>query len=170
MPPTVTPIEPGLRSRSRVLKVPIPVVSDSPYPSRIVAPNASSKPFRTSTGSGDPPEMHRFKLETSWASRSGWLSNAEYIVGTPPKVVTWSRSMISSTFPGSKRGTSVIRPRALTVVFMIEFIPNTWNSGSVATTTESESASTRSRPTSEPQRRFLCVSAAPLGVPVVPEV
>ena len=92
------------------------------------------------------------------------------IVGTPPNVVALSRSMTSSTLPASKRGTSVMSPRASIVTFMIEFIPKTWNSGSVATVTSEESASTRSRPTSAAAVMLACVSTAPFGAPVVPEV
>ena len=71
---------------------------------------------------------------------------------------------------GSKRGTNVMRPRARKVVFMIEFMPKTWNSGSVATATDSGPASTKSRATSAPARRFAWVNVAPFGVPVVPDV
>ena len=53
---------------------------------------------------------------------------------------------------------------------MTEFMPNTWKSGSVASATVSGSASTRSRATSAPLDTFECVSVAPFGVPVVPEV
>ena len=114
--------------------------------------------------------MHSVSDETSKRSRSGWCSSAAYIVGTPPNVVARSRSMTFSTLPGSKRGTSVMRPRARTDTFMIEFMPKTWNSGSVATVTESGPASTRSRPTSAPAARFACASVAPFGEPVVPDV
>ena len=65
-------------------------------------------------------------------SRSGWCSSAVYMVGTPANVVTLSRWMISSALAGSKRGSSVSSPRARTETFITEFIPNTWNSGSVA--------------------------------------
>ena len=44
-------------------------------------------------------------------SRSGWWSIAWYIVGTPSKMVTLSRWMISSALPGSKRGI-IVRQRA----------------------------------------------------------
>ena len=37
------------------------------------------------------------------------------MVGTPMKTVTWSRSMISSAFAGSKRGISVSVPPARTI-------------------------------------------------------
>ena len=93
-----------------------------------------------------------------------------YIVGTPANVVTLSRSMSSSALPGSKRGSSVISPRARTATFITEFMPNTWNSGSVASATVSGPASTSSRAVSAPAARLACVSVAPFGVPVVPDV
>ena len=103
-------------------------------------------------------------------SRSGWCSSALNIVGTPPNVVARSRSMTSRTLPGSKRGTSVSSPPACTVTFMIELMPKTWNSGSVATVTVSGPASTWSQPTRAAAARLACVSVAPFGVPVVPDV
>ena len=93
-----------------------------------------------------------------------------YIVGTPANVVTLSRWMISSALAGSKRGSSVSSPRARTETFITEFIPNTWNSGSVASVTVSGPASTRSRAVSAPAARLEWVSVAPFGVPVVPDV
>jgi hypothetical protein len=59
-----------------------------------------------------------------------------YIVGPAPNTLTWSRSITSSTLAGSNRAPASAG-RARTVTFMIALIPNTWNSGSVATTTES---------------------------------
>ena len=53
---------------------------------------------------------------------------------------------------------------------MTEFMPKTWNSGSVARPTKSGPASTSSRAVAAPAARLACVSVAPLGVPVVPEV
>ena len=78
--------------------------------------------------------------------------------------------MISSALPGSKRGSMVIIPWQWTAMFITEFMPNTWNSGSVARPTESGPASTSSRAVSAPAARLECISVAPLGVPVVPEV
>jgi hypothetical protein len=55
-------------------------------------------------------------------------------------------------------------------MFITEVSPKTWNSGSVPRLTKSGPASTRSRATSAPVARLLCVSVAPFGVPVVPDV
>ena len=80
------------------------------------------------------------------------------------------RCLISRACVGSKRGSSVINPRASTVTFITEFIPNTWKSGSVARPTWSGPASTSSRASRAPVARLECISVAPFGVPVVPEV
>ncbi len=59
------PIEPGLRSRPGWLNDATGEVSDRPYPSSTVQPNASSNPRSTSTGKAAPPEMHIRSVETS---------------------------------------------------------------------------------------------------------
>ena len=63
------------------------------------APRPASPRRRTRTRAG-------VEASTSSRSRRGAASR-EYIVGTPSKTVTSSRSMISSALPGSKRGISV---------------------------------------------------------------
>src|SRR5256885_1411531 len=78
----------------------------------MIAPNASSNSRITSTGIADPPEMHMRSVDTSAPARSGWLSIAWYLVGTPPNSVTRPRAMISSPFAGSKPGASLRRPGA----------------------------------------------------------
>ena len=79
--------------------------------------------------------------------------------------------MISSALPGSKRGISVsIAPKA-TATFIAQVCPKAWNSGSAPRITSSSVTCTSVIPvTSALRRRFSCVSSAPLGVPVVPEV
>ena len=63
-----------------------------------------------STGIAAPPETHTSSEEASVSSACGWWSIAEYIVGTPSKTVTRSRSRTSSALPPSKRGISVRHP------------------------------------------------------------
>ena len=79
-------------------------VSDSPYPSSTRQPNASSKPFITSTGIAAPPEMHTRKAGKSLLSSPVWASNATYMVGTPARTVTPWRASNASASRGSKRG------------------------------------------------------------------
>ena len=59
--------------------------------------NAFSNAFITSTGIAEPPETQTRRLDgvgsSSWP---GALSIAWYIVGTPSRIVTLSRAMISS--------------------------------------------------------------------------
>ncbi len=92
------------------------------------------------------------------------------MVGTPAKVVARSRSMTSSTLSASKRGTRVIIARQMKVMFMIELSPKMWKSGNTARATPSGLASTSSMPVRAAATRFACVSSAPLGRPVVPDV
>ena len=69
------------------------------------------------------------RLDVSAASASGWLSIAAYIVGTPWKIVTWSRPTTSSAFAGSNRGIRVrVQPRR-TLVLSPQVRPKTWKSG-----------------------------------------
>ena len=93
-----------------------------------------------------------------------------YIVGTPWKIVALSRSMISSALSGSKRGSWVIIAPTATQAFIVQVWPKEWNSGSAPSATSS-SVTSPSRPASSAFfLRFECVSSAPLGLPVVPEV
>jgi hypothetical protein len=93
-----------------------------------------------------------------------------YIVGTPSKTVTRSRAMTSSTFAGSNRVTSdIVQPKRMQTLSWLDR-PKTWNSGS-ATTTMSSGSIPNTRPgVSAFISSWKCVSSAPLGVPVVPEV
>ncbi len=58
--------------------------------------------------------------------------------------------------PGSKRGMSVSSPRERRATFITEFMPKTWNSGSVATATPCSSARTRPRSASRRCRCSTC--------------
>ena len=92
-------------------------------------------------------------------------------VGTPSKIVTESRSMISSALPGSNLGSSVSVPPAVTVAFSPQVRPKTWNSGRQPIITSSGLLFSRVSAVSRALRaRPPWVSWAPLGVPVVPEV
>ena len=102
---------------------------------------------------------------------SGWCSIAAYIVGTPSNTLTWSRSMISSALPGSKRGISVSVPPPPIVAFSPHVWPNEWNSGSAPSVIASgPSVEQVARRPAQLRARFACVSSAPFGVPVVPDV
>ena len=70
------------------------------------------------------------RLETSYVvARPSTLQHRGYIVGTPSKTVTLSRSMISSAFAGSKRGISVRQAPAATAALSPQVCPKEWNSG-----------------------------------------
>jgi hypothetical protein len=57
------------------------------------------------------------------------------MVGTPWKTVHLSRSIVASTTPASKRGTSDIAQPNRTQMLMMLDRPNTWNSSSTVSTT-----------------------------------
>ena len=124
----------------------------------------------TSTGIAAPPDAQTCRLDVSASPASGWWSIAEYIVGTPSNTVTRSRAMISSALPGSKRGIRVSMPPARTQALSPHVCPKEWNSGSAPRTTASSDSENRPRAISTLRRRLSCVSSAPLGVPVVPDV
>ncbi len=114
--------------------------------------------------------MQTLSDAASYRSASGTCSIAEYIVGTPSNTVTRSRSMISSAWVGSKRAISdSIAPDA-TAAFIAQVWPNAWNSGSAPRTTSSECRPSRSIATCTLRPRLSCVSSAPFGFPVVPDV
>ena len=103
----------------------------------MIAPKASSKARISSTGSDEPPDTHSRSVERSALSRVSQCSIALYIVGTPMKTVTSSRSMISSALAGSKRGISVtVAPLAI-AAFIVQVWPKEWNSGSAPSSTSS---------------------------------
>ena len=122
----------------------------------------------TSTGIAAPPETQTLSDDVSGSP--GWLSIAVYIVGTPSNTVTRSRSMISSARPASKRGSSVSVPPTAIVAFSAQVCPKAWNSGSAPSVTVSASRSNSSTAVATLRIRFACVSCAPFGEPVVPDV
>src|SRR5919112_2195347 len=129
------PMEPGLRSLSGWLKDATGEVSERPYPSRMMQPNFSSKDRISSAGMAAPPDMQRRSEDQSALSHDSEWSMALYIVGTPWKIVTLSRSMISSALSGSKRGNIVTAAPTLTALFIVQVWPKEWNSGSAPRST-----------------------------------
>ena len=85
-------------------------------------------------------------------------------------MVTLSRSMISSAFSGSKRGSIVTIAPAPTAQFIVQVWPNEWNSGSAPSSTSFSSISAKPAVVRQLRSRLACVSSAPLGRPVVPLV
>ena len=133
--------------------------------------NFSSNARISSAGIAAPPDMQMRSDEQSAASHDAECSIALYIVGTPWKSVTLSRSMISSALSGSKRGSIVTVAPTLTALFIVHVCPNEWNSGSAPRSTSSSVISPSFSETPlEFLERFACVSSAPFGLPVVPDV
>ena len=122
----------------------------------------------TSTGRAAPPEMQTASVDVSTSAR--WLSIAAYIVGTPSNTVTRSRAMISSARPASKRGRRVNRPPTAIVAFSAHVWPKAWKSGSAPSATIVSSKPNSATEASTLCVRLPCVSSAPFGVPVVPDV
>ena len=138
----------------------------------MMQPNFSSKARISSAGIAAPPDMQRRSDEQSALSHDSEWSIALYIVGTPWKSVTRSRSMISSALSGSKRGSIVTVAPTLTALFIVQVWPNEWNSGSAPRSTSSslDLAELLATTPFEFRYRFACVSSAPFGLPVVPDV
>ncbi len=100
-----------------------------------------------------------------------WCSMALYMVGTPSKIVTLSRSMICSALPASNLGSRVRVPPPTTEAFSPQVSPKTWNSGRQPITTSSAELCSRVCAVSVALRASPAwVSWAPFGRPVVPDV
>ena len=120
----------------------------------------------TSTGIAAPPEM---QTRSEPASPSSW-SSAVNMVGTPSNTVTASRSRIASALAASKRGSNVSVPPAASVALSAQVWPKAWKKGNAPSVTAVSSMPKSAPLTSWLRIRFACVSCAPFGVPVVPEV
>ncbi len=86
----------------------------------MMQPNASSNRRRISTGRAAPPEMQTRRAEVSNRPRSGTVSRAPYIVGTPANTVTWCAVVIVSACSGSNRGSRVTQAPAETAAFSVQ--------------------------------------------------
>ena len=69
-----------------------------------------------------------------------------------------------------KRGSSVSVPPAASVAFSAQVCPKAWKNGSAPSVTAPAPNPNSALDTSTLRSRFACVSSAPFGVPVVPEV
>jgi hypothetical protein len=69
-----------------------------------------------------------------------------------------------------KRGSSVSVPPAASVALSAHVCPKAWKKGSAPSVTVVSSSVNSPVETSRLRIRFACVSWAPFGVPVVPEV
>ncbi len=124
----------------------------------------------TAIGREAPPEA----ASRNCGRRSSWraaASSATYIVGTPTNTVTPVPSMTSMTVAGSNRGTSEMVAPTRNPPFMTTVCPKEWNSGRAPKMTSSPRMSIESYTETVAFHRTLsCVSTAPLGLPVVPDV
>ncbi len=93
-----------------------------------------------------------------------------YVAGTPIIVVTRFSAISCSARAGSKAGSSTTVAPFHHASSGCTFQPPTWNCGSTCSTVSSAlSPATRSKERFV-QKQFACVSSAPFGFPVVPEV
>ena len=93
-----------------------------------------------------------------------------YVAGTPIIVVTCFSAISASARAGSKAGSSTTVAPFHQASSGCTFQPPTWNCGSTCSTVSSpDTPATRSKERFV-QKQFACVSSAPFGLPVVPEV
>ena len=93
-----------------------------------------------------------------------------YVAGTPIIEVTCFSAISSSARAGSKAGSSTTVAPFHQASSGCTFQPPTWNCGSTCSTVSSpDTPATRSKERFV-QKQFACVSSAPFGFPVVPEV
>ena len=134
-----------------------------------MTPKRRSKSLCTSTGSADPPaaatRIVPASFFTSTPESSSAPSSPQYIVGTPAKKVTSSRSISASAGPASKRGSRTTVPPKAKPAFMITVWPKEWKSGSTHSNVSGLSASAPKSASLESALLIMlrCISSAPLG-------
>ena len=89
----------------------------------------------TSTGIAAPPETQSRSDEVSSCSRSGWLSIAAYIVGTPSKTVDLVALDDLQRLAGIEARDQRQAAAAEIVAFSPQVWPKEWNSGSAPSIT-----------------------------------
>jgi len=121
-------------------------------------------------GHGEPAMMPVRREDMSYLSKSGWLSSAMYMVGTPYTAVAFSRSMARRTISASKSSIPTMVQRCVRMAMMPSTQPKQWKYGT-GRHTRSLGVSFMPSPMKKPSLRMLrCVSMTPLGKPVVPLV
>ena len=98
-------------------------------------------------------------------SNSELMKNLQYLSD-----VIGARLTTSRTFAASNRGTrDNVAPKRIPTLSRLD-MPNTWNSGSTTSVTSSARMPNTRPGVSEFMNSWKCVSSAPFGVPVVPDV
>ena len=171
-----TPAAPATRLSVMGVDVPEGEVSVIPQPSSRRHPVTRWNLSWTSTGKGAPPEAQNLREERSNFAMSGWLAIAIYMVGTPGKTVGFFLLKSFITASSSNFGCRMISEPPAMPKFMITVSAYIWKSGSTASTFSVPSTRTGSSPCCmalscwHAAIRFLWVSIAPFGNPVVPPV
>ena len=91
----------------------------------MVHPKVCSNPRMISSGIEAPPEMQTRRDVVSAVAWDRWWSIAAYMVGTPAKMLTVSRLMISRAFPASNLGSRVRQPPVAIMAFRQPVSPKT---------------------------------------------
>ena len=126
--------------------------------------------FISGSGTGAPPQMS-MRIEVRSASLNGgtWLMNRN-IAGTPKIVVTPYFGTSASAATGSKLRWRTISPPFCSVSSVVTLSPPMWNSGANTSVTSSSRMSSVLAALALFHQKLACVSIAPFGRPVVPEV
>ena len=172
-PRSGVPIEPGLRSRVRLVErrdrrgLGQAVALEDDAAERLLERAHHLDRHRRAAGDAQPQARHVVACASV-----GWCSIAAYIVGTPSKIVTLSRSMTSSALPASNRGIRVRQAPASTAALSAQVSPKHVEQRQAA---HDHVVGACSRAGSRAVVRGVAdqlawVSSAPLGWPVVPEV
>ena len=93
-----------------------------------------------------------------------------YVAGTPIIVVTRFSAISRSARPASNSRSSTTVAPFHQASSGWTFQPPTWNCGSTCSTTSSPQTPVARSNERFVQKQFACVSSAPFGLPVVPEV
>ena len=122
------------------------------------------------SGTGAPPTMSTRRLLRSRVAKSGCCDMNRNIAGTPNIIVTRCFSMSSSTMPGSNICSTTTAAPLVSAGIGVTLSPPMWKSGATTSVTSSISPSNARDALMLFQRTLPCVSMAPLGRPVVPDV
>src|SRR5699024_9938935 len=119
------PTLPGFRVENGGLQCVMGELSESPYPSTIVAPVFFSKFLNNSTGIGALPELQGRILSRPYFSAFGWFVMAIYIVGTPGNAEGFKSLIVCSTSSMSNLGSIILIAPVYIERFMQAVIPKT---------------------------------------------
>ena len=164
------PTEPGLTTWPETCETTPPEVSVMPKPSSTSQPKRAANACSVSGGSGAPPTCATRSFGTG-APASAARRSAMHIDGTPRNTSADSRCISASAASASKRGSSAMQAPVASAGLSTPARPKMWLNGAApSSTSSSRSRSSGPERKAALARRPACVSSAPFGRPVVPEV